>query len=65
MEHLLPTHTKREQAAFLFARVHHVGDEASRHASLQRLPFLRDHFELCDESHTEVIKRAHDLRAFD
>ena len=70
MEHLLPTHTKREQAAFLFARAHHGGDEVrfevieTRKLAADDFAVQQsDYFELCDESRAEVIKRAHDLRA--
>ncbi len=70
MEHLLSTHTMREQAAFLFARAHRGGDEARfdvietrKLAADDYAVQQKDYFELCDKSRAEVIKRAHDLSA--
>ena len=70
MEHLLPTHSKREQAAFLFAQAHRGRDEARFDVIEMRMLAAddfavqqKDYFELCDKSRAEVIKRAHDLRA--
>ena len=70
MKHLLPTHTQREQAAFLYAQARHSRDEVRfdvietrKLATDDFAVQLRDHFELCDKSRAEVIKRAHDLRA--
>lgn len=69
--HLLPPHSKNEQAAFVFAQAEVDVGDAAVFRFLDWLPLKADNFtaqheiylELRDEMRGSLIKRAHDLNA--
>lgn len=70
-KHLLPPHSKAEQAAFVFARAETSAGNSIAFRFLDWLPLKADNFavqhevylELRDEMRGSLIKRAHDLNA--
>lgn len=70
-KHLLPPHSKIEQAAFVYARAETSAGNSTIFRFLDWLPLKADNFaaqhevylELRDEMRGSLIKRAHDLNA--
>jgi hypothetical protein len=70
LEHLLPPHAQREEAAFLFVQTHRTAEsvqfevlETSKLAPSDFEDQAGDYLELTDQTRSVLIKRAHDLGA--